>query len=263
VYSRDIHQTHRENEDAHWKQRPKNGSIPQTEVTLQMRAILVDWMTEVAGEFNLKTQTLFLAVIYLDCVLESSVKVTRSSLQLVGVTCMLLAAKYEEVYAPLVVDFVDITDNSYTREEILKTERVVLSALDFSLTRSTIYDFLAWYLIIADVHDQQVEQHAYYLAEFLLPHYAFHIKYRPSQIAAAIVCLSKHTFNCFAWLPVFEAYTQYSKCDLQECIHQIYEEHHNFFSGSAIAKFTAARDKYSKPKRGCVSLLPWPTTVPL
>ena len=45
--------------------------------------------------------TLFLAVSYLDRYLSLRV-VPRARLQLVGVTCMLLAAKYEEIYAPQV-----------------------------------------------------------------------------------------------------------------------------------------------------------------
>jgi hypothetical protein len=35
---------------------------------------------------------------------------------------MLIATKYEEIYPPLLKDFVYITDNKYTAEEILKTE---------------------------------------------------------------------------------------------------------------------------------------------
>lgn len=47
------------------------------------------------------SDTLFLAVSYLDRYL-SLIPVTRNLLQLVGVTCLLLAAKYEEIYAPQV-----------------------------------------------------------------------------------------------------------------------------------------------------------------
>jgi len=45
--------------------------------------------------------------------------VVRKKLQLVGVTAMLLACKYEEVSVPLVEDFVLISDNAYTRIEVL------------------------------------------------------------------------------------------------------------------------------------------------
>lgn len=35
---------------------------------------------------------------------------------------MLIASKYEEIYAPEVKDFVYITDNAYTKDEILQME---------------------------------------------------------------------------------------------------------------------------------------------
>lgn len=38
-------------------------------------------------------------------------EVKRDKLQLVGVTAMLIASKFEEIYAPEVRDFVYITDN--------------------------------------------------------------------------------------------------------------------------------------------------------
>jgi cyclin B len=59
--------------------------------------------------------------------------VIRQKLQLVGVTAMLLASKYEEIYAPEVRDFVYITDKAYTREQILAMEAQMLNTLDFKV----------------------------------------------------------------------------------------------------------------------------------
>jgi len=53
----------------------------------------------------------------------------RTKLQLVAVSAMLIASKYEEIYAPEVRDFVFITDNAYTREEILQMEMSILTTL--------------------------------------------------------------------------------------------------------------------------------------
>jgi hypothetical protein len=53
--------------------------------------------------------------------------------QLVGAAAMLVASKYEEIYPPLLKDFVYITDNQYTAEEILDMEKCVLFALDFDI----------------------------------------------------------------------------------------------------------------------------------
>ena len=55
---------------------------------------------------------------------------------------MLIASKYEEIYAPEVRDFVYITDKAYTKEEILKMEYSMLAVLDFNITSPSSYRFL-------------------------------------------------------------------------------------------------------------------------
>jgi hypothetical protein len=89
----------------------------QLDINEKMRAILVDWIIEVHLKFKLLPETLFLTVSLIDRFLER-VKIQRSNLQLVGVTAMLIASKYEEIYAPGITDFVYITDNAYSKEEI-------------------------------------------------------------------------------------------------------------------------------------------------
>lgn len=71
--------------------------------------------------------------------------VDKSKLQLVGVTAMLIASKYEEMYAPEVGDFVFITDNTYSSEEIRKMERHMLRTLDYSLGTPLCLHFLRRY----------------------------------------------------------------------------------------------------------------------
>jgi len=52
----------------------------------------------------------------------------------VGVTAMLIASKYEEIWAPELNDFVYISDRAYKKEQILTMEKVMLNALKFNLT---------------------------------------------------------------------------------------------------------------------------------
>lgn len=73
----------------------------QTDIMPAMRAILIDWLVEVAQEYKLHSETLFQAVGLVDRYL-SIVPVPRNQLQLIGVSCMLLASKYEEIYSPQV-----------------------------------------------------------------------------------------------------------------------------------------------------------------
>lgn len=46
---------------------------------------------------------------------------------------MLIATKYEEIYPPLLKDFVYITDNIYTADQILEMEKSILMVLDFDI----------------------------------------------------------------------------------------------------------------------------------
>lgn len=57
-----------------------------------MRTILLDWLIEVAEEYHLKLRTLELARSFVDRFLAASGESNRALLQLIGVTCMLLAA---------------------------------------------------------------------------------------------------------------------------------------------------------------------------
>ena len=66
----------------------------------------------------------------------------RNKLQLVGVTSMWIASKYEEMYAPEVADFVYITDNAYSKQDIRDMEQLILRKLDFSMGKPLCLHFL-------------------------------------------------------------------------------------------------------------------------
>ena len=104
----------------------------QDDINDKMRSILIDWLIEVHLKFKLVPESLYLTVNLIDRYLEKE-QVNRQKLQLVGVTAMLIACKYEEIYPPIVKDFVYITNNAYTKEEILEMERKMLQALDFNI----------------------------------------------------------------------------------------------------------------------------------
>ena len=55
---------------------------------------------------------------------------------------MLVASKYEEIWAPEVRDFVYISDRAYTRDQILNMEKIMLNTLRFNLTVPTPFNFL-------------------------------------------------------------------------------------------------------------------------
>ena len=68
--------------------------------------------------------------------------VAKGQLQLVGVTAMFLASKYEEMYVPAIEDFVYMTDNTYTKAEIRQMEIEILKTLNFLLCKPLPLHFL-------------------------------------------------------------------------------------------------------------------------
>jgi len=79
-----------------------------------MRSILIDWLVDVHLKFKLLPETLFITVNIIDRFLEKQ-RVSKSRLQLVGVTALFVASKYEEIYPPELKDFVYITDRAYSK----------------------------------------------------------------------------------------------------------------------------------------------------
>jgi hypothetical protein len=152
-----------------------------------MRAILIDWLIEVHLKFKLLPETLFLTINMIDRYLEKQA-VQRTKLQLVGVTAMLIASKYEEIYAPEVKDFVYITDKAYTKEEILKMEYHMLTTLDFDMTVPSSFRFLERFAKIANA-DETLFNLACYLSELTLIEYRM-LQYTPSNIAASSLYLA-------------------------------------------------------------------------
>lgn len=82
--------------------RVRNYMDSQPEINARMRSILIDWLTEVHSKFELMPETLYLTINIVDRYLSRTF-VSRRELQLVGISSMLIACKYEEIWAPQVV----------------------------------------------------------------------------------------------------------------------------------------------------------------
>ena len=77
--------------------------------------------------------------------------IPKKDFQLVGVTAMSIACKYEEIYFPDLARFLDMTDNTYTREEMVGMEAQILKELDYTLGAPTNIFFLRQFARIAEV----------------------------------------------------------------------------------------------------------------
>lgn len=154
----------------------------QNEIDNGMRQTLVDWLLQVHLRYHLLPETLWIAINIVDRFLSKRI-VSVVKLQLVGVTALFIASKYEEILAPAVDEFVFVTDNGYTREEILKGEKIMLATLDFQI--SGYCSPYSWMRKIskADDYDIQTRTLCKFIVEVTLLDYRF-LRVKPSLVAA-------------------------------------------------------------------------------
>lgn len=120
----------------------------QPEINDKMRSILIDWLVDVHLKFKLLPETLFITVSIIDRFLEKT-RVSKTRLQLVGVTALFIASKYEEIYPPELKDFVYITDKAYSKQDVIQMEYHMLMTLSFDITFPTALRFLERYTKLA------------------------------------------------------------------------------------------------------------------
>jgi len=63
-------------------------------------------------------------------------------LHILGVTSLLIATKYEEIYPPELKDLLSVSENKFSRAEVLNMELDMLMELQFQITSPTAYRFL-------------------------------------------------------------------------------------------------------------------------
>ncbi|XP_075151410.1 cyclin E [Haematobia irritans] len=112
----------------------------------RMRAILLDWLIEVCEVYKLHRETYYLAVDYLDRYLSAQKNVQKTHLQLIGITCLFVAAKVEEIYPPKIGEFAYVTDGACQESDILQHEILLLQALEWNISPVTAIGWLGVYM---------------------------------------------------------------------------------------------------------------------
>lgn len=169
----------------------------QDDLEWKTRGILIDWLIEVHTRFHLLPETLFLAVNIIDRFLSEKV-VQLDRLQLVGITAMFIASKYEEVLSPHVENFKKIADDGFSEAEILSAERFILSTLNYDLSYPNPMNFLRR-VSKADNYDIQSRTIGKYLTEISLLDHRF-MQFRPSHVAAASMYLARLMLDRGEWV---------------------------------------------------------------
>ncbi|EDS26405.1 cyclin a [Culex quinquefasciatus] len=231
----------------------------QPDINQSMRTILVDWLVEVCEEYRLQNETLCLAISYIDRFL-SFMSVVRAKLQLVGTAAMFIAAKYEEIYPPDVGEFVYITDDTYSKTQVLRMEQLILKVLGFDLSVPTTLVFTSVYCVMNDVPDKVKYMcmsrldypKASYLCELSLLDADPYLTYLPSKIAAGALALSRYTLDLPVWSRMLETNVDYRLEDLRDIILDLNKTHQR---AESMAQ-QAIQEKFKANKYMQVSTIP-------
>mmetsp|Transcript_31780 Transcript_31780/g.62986 ORF Transcript_31780/g.62986 Transcript_31780/m.62986 type:complete len:351 (-) Transcript_31780:120-1172(-) len=183
----------------------------QGQINETMREILINWLVEVHKKFKYVPETLYLCVNLIDRVLKNK-EVKRRNFQLLGVTCLFIASKYEEICHQGVCELAYICNSAYTEKEILDMEKHILKALNYQITVPSANSFLARFLEAARADEEIVQLSCHVLHETLRS-YAL-LRYLPSELAAASIYLARGRAGKKPWDPTLENYTKYCEGDV-------------------------------------------------
>merc|ERR1711931_569258 len=232
------------------KQKETRYTVPtnylcNTRTTAKMRTVLLDWLVDVQQQFKLLQETLYLTISIIDRFLhKEGAKISRDKLQLVGVTAMLIASKIEEIYAPEVNDFVYITDDAYTANDIKQMELRILKAIKCDLGDPLPINFLRRFSKAGDV---DVNQHALakYVLEIIMLDYSM-VGVSGSLAAASSLWLTFYLLEeefdeDVEWTASLQYYTGYKLQDVVDMSERAMKSLQKMHSG----QFTAIKNKFS------------------
>ena len=212
----------------------------QSDINHRMRAILIDWLIDVHLKYKLIPQTMYIAVNLIDRYLEKN-ETKRTKLQLVGVTAMFIACKYEEIYPPELKDFVYITDGAYVKADVLNMEYKMLKSLDFNVTFPTQWSIFEIYKKKLDLNEKTFKL-AWFLMELCLINYKT-LKYKMSVLAASAILIASKTLGVYSsnW---FLKNVGIEEKNLEECCKEMYD----FYVYNSTHSLQAIRKKFSSSK---------------
>ena len=223
----------------------------QKEITEQMRSILFDWIIDVHYKFKFTDETLFMTQDIIDRYLSIN-QISKDKFQLLGITAMLIACKHEEINLPKIDDFIYITDNAYSRNEVIYMEYKILNDLKFSLLRPSANKFYDYMAIKFNFNEEQ-----YYMGKYIMEYFIVdinYIKYTASVISCACTYIVLKFFKFENYHDVYDIKyynfiddenkynQQFSENDVKDCARDIC-----FFVDNAHkTKFLSCWKKYSQ-----------------
>ncbi|KAG8834459.1 G2/mitotic-specific cyclin [Serendipita sp. 399] len=208
-----------------------------------MRGILGEWIIGIHRAYRMVPETLFISMNLIDRFLSIRA-ISLEKVQLVGVVCLLLASKYEEISAPSISTMLNFSAKSSSVEEIKEAEKYVLKSLKYNLSYTSPITFLRR-VSKADNFDVESRTLAKYLVEIYCVEYEL-IHYTPSCIAAAAMWLARLALDRGEWSANLAHYSGYKEAELLPAANVMlnyilkHPQHASLFEKYASRKFNKA-----------------------
>ncbi|XP_023015525.2 G2/mitotic-specific cyclin-B2-like [Leptinotarsa decemlineata] len=220
-----------------------------------MRAMLINWLVAVHTCAKMIIETLHICVAIVDRYLQDHRRVGRKNFQLVGISAILIACKYEERHLPDIRDLEQACSYKYSGRQILEMESNILKALNFNLGRPLSLNFLRKYNNISRASIIHHTLGKYILELALMEYEISHVK--PSLQAAAACCLSRGILDgvidlSTLWTPSLVCFTKYVYCDFKEVVERLAD----ILAHSETSQFQNIREKYALEENRRISSNP-------
>lgn len=208
-------------------------------ISWKMRSLLVDWIIDIHEKLCLCHDTLFFAVNLIDRFLAVR-SIPGSKLQLVGISALMIACKYEEVVCPALQTFVLLTEKTSTDEDIRKAEKYMLHSLNYDLQYVSPLNFLRK---CSKANNYEISSRTVgkYLLELMVLYEEFAI-FKGSVRAATAMYLARKITSQDQCKNLFAMYSGHSKEEIKDCfnilVHVVSEK----------IPFENIQNKYNSPK---------------
>eukprot|EP00003_Mantamonas_plastica_P009144 TRINITY_DN1846_c0_g1_i1.p1 TRINITY_DN1846_c0_g1~~TRINITY_DN1846_c0_g1_i1.p1 ORF type:complete len:479 (-),score=119.32 TRINITY_DN1846_c0_g1_i1:803-2209(-) len=201
----------------------------------QYRRPLVDWMSDVAAELKLPSNTTHVAISYLDNLL-ASVCVLRDRLQMVSLCCLTLASKFLEVYQLRCIDVKDfLGDDEMDLSYLVEMEHLILNKLDWRMKVITTMDFLPFFLTASVANASPLEcntsskrlrkyakRYSEFFTEISIQDHTF-LQYPPSHVCiSTFICARRAMKMDSEWNHHMEMVSGYSYSEVIDCAEKIW-----------------------------------------
>lgn len=226
----------------------------QTEINDQMRSILTDWLIDVHLKFRFTEETLYMTINIIDRYLSIQ-NISKGKLQLVGIAALMITCKHEEIDLPKVKDFIYITDNAYSKDELFKMEYQILSKLQFNFLIPSPLKFYEILSVGFNFTKQQMKLGKYIMETFLIDIQM--LKYKSSIIACACIYIVMKFSKMGNYACSYDKkYYSLSENDIihysvKDCAKDIC----SFVDNITKTQYSSAQKKYSKSEYERVALL--------